>query len=78
MGIVCNRGVDILCGAEIFGAVVMKRADEREIERIEGWTHVYVTFGDEYVHVHGDFTVEELRLIARMQAKRERDKDSMR
>lgn len=50
----------------------MKKTDRKEIERIEGWTHAYVVFGEEYVHVHGDFTVEELRLIASLQSKREK------
>lgn len=51
----------------------MDKKVKKEVERIEGWTHAYVVFGEEYVHLHGDFTVEELRLIAGLQKKKEKE-----
>lgn len=43
-------------------------------DRWEEKTSVYVVFGEDYVHLHGDFTVDELRVIASVQAKSLKEK----
>ena len=56
---------------------MINRKTQTEIDKWESFTHVYVSFGIEYVFIEGKFTADELSKIVSIQRKRLKELHSL-